>query len=332
MKRQVPQHILRLSISIIVSGVLLWLLSRNIPLDSTLAALSDIRWRYLPVLMVVWSLPLLTRTLFWQALLSWRIRFLPTFYCINIGFLVNNTLPFRAGDITRAVLVAQTSPKVTTLGVLGSTVVERLLDILSVLLILAGVLLLLPVDAQVAFAGAILGLVALSALVMLFLMAYFPQPIERLFNGWQERIPLLRRFDLQTKFEQVMIGVNVLTTWRGVRDVLLWVSMTWGLSLLGAWTLLLVVPTVADVENILLAVSLALVAVSVSTIFPLTFANIGAFEAAVIFALATVGVERADALAFGLLWHAGILMMNALWGVFSLLVGQFSLRDFQQLE
>lgn len=320
----------RLLLSILGSALLLWLLTRSLDWQATMTAMSGIQWRYVPLLALVWAIPLLTRTLLWQALLNWRLRFLPTFHCLNIGFLVNNTLPLRAGDVARALLISRTTTGVSAWSVLGSIVIERILDILAVLLILAGVLFFLPVQSEIVLIGAVIAAGALTILIGLILMARFPQAMQKILTWFFDRLPFLAKFGLVDKYEKAIVGVQALTTWRGLRDVFFWASVTWFFSLLGAWLLILIFPNFANTPHMIEAISLALVGISLSTVIPLTIANVGAFEGAVIFALATVGIAREEALAFGLIWHVAVILTYAFWGTFSLLVGQFTLADFQR--
>ncbi len=323
---------LRVTLSLLVSGALLYLLTLSIDWQATFATITAIRWRYVPLLALFWTLPLACRTLLGQALMQWRIRFMPTFHCLNISFLMNNTLPLRVGDVTRAVLVARTEDDVSGWAVLASIVIERILDILSVITILAIVLIFLPVGQQVVISGVILGAVSLVGLATLLVIARYPAPVLRLLDTILARVPPLQRLGLRAKAASVIEGVQAMTTVGGVRDVLLWTTLTWGLSLVGSWLLLLVLPDLAAVPNIFAGIALGLVLISLASVIPLTFGNIGAFEGAVVLAFTTIGVTREAAFAFALLWHVAVFMTYAVWGTFSLVIGQFSLADFQQAD
>ncbi len=52
------------------------------------------------------TLSLVLRALSWQVLLGQRVQWNDAFWALNAGYLVNNIIPFRAGEAARALLVA----------------------------------------------------------------------------------------------------------------------------------------------------------------------------------------------------------------------------------
>lgn len=110
------------------------------------------------------------RALQWQGALPESVPYRERYHLMGIGVFVNNVLPGKLGDLTRAFLMARTRnlPFVTTL---GSVAVCKLLEFYALMLIFAAALMSPLSPALRPFLGglkwALLGLVALSLLLWL---------------------------------------------------------------------------------------------------------------------------------------------------------------------
>lgn len=127
-------------VGLAISAITLVLALRGVRWTELLAALQAVDLRILLLAVVAFVLNLAARGLRWQTLLqplspvSWQ----EAFAFLNIGYMANDLLPLRAGEVIRAVLLAS-KKQCSTAAVLGTVVVERLLDMLT----LAGLALLL---------------------------------------------------------------------------------------------------------------------------------------------------------------------------------------------
>ncbi len=101
-------------------------------------------------LMIV--LGLFARARSWFVLLGERAPYPKVFWALNEGYLLNNVLPLRLGELGRAYSVSQSS-QVTGGAALASVVVERLID---VAVSLAGVALAISAIAAPVWAGRVL--------------------------------------------------------------------------------------------------------------------------------------------------------------------------------
>jgi glycosyltransferase 2 family protein len=121
----------------LIVGVFVWLAVRTIDLELTWQALreSDAVWVVPSVALVALSVPL--RALRWWAVFSPSRR--PplgvTTKAVLIGLFFNNILPFRAGEAARLVYLARRAG-VSRAETLATVVVERVFDVLALVLIL----------------------------------------------------------------------------------------------------------------------------------------------------------------------------------------------------
>lgn len=140
----------KIGIGLAVSAVALYVTLRHIALDDLARAVAAAR--------VVWFLPALacfalmfaTRARRWAVLLG-GTPFWTTFFAMNIGYMMNNTLPLRVGEVGRAFIIGERTG-LGTARALSSVIVERVIDLASVVLMFLLFAQLVPMP--VAFARA----------------------------------------------------------------------------------------------------------------------------------------------------------------------------------
>ena len=129
-------------------------------------------WMLLPSFALV-VLCLFLRTWRWQWLLRavGRVPFGPAFRATNIGIGANMVLPARAGEFLRAYALGRATGYSKT-AIFATLVVERILDGLTILLTLLGVILLGVRGQELQTIGAVGGVFYLAALAGLLLFFY----------------------------------------------------------------------------------------------------------------------------------------------------------------
>ncbi len=134
----------------------------------------------------------LIRSWRWQVLLApiSPVGFRTAFRATVIGFAANLLLPARAGEFLRAYVVARHEP-VKAASVFATVVVERLLDLVMVLLLFAVAIRFAGVPVRPAIAGAGWAAAAAAAvgLVLLFVLAGHPERVGRIADGAGRWLP-----------------------------------------------------------------------------------------------------------------------------------------------
>ena len=280
-----------LILGILFSVVFLWVALRDLGWQAMGEILQQARWGYLLPAFGLWSLGLGVRAIRWRVLLADRAPLRPTFHILNIGFLINNTLPFRVGELARAYLIGRRAPGVSVWAALSTILTERILDMLMVVLMLAAVLPTLAVDQTAVTSGLLLGVAAVAGFGLLLVFAHRPDFARALLRLATRILPPLSRLGLADLLDRALDGLRPLGTRRGLLGALLWTGAAWGCSIAGAWVLALALPDLPATPVMRAALTLSVVAASFSIIVPFTLASVGPFEAAAIFALLTAGVS-----------------------------------------
>jgi hypothetical protein len=100
-----------------------------------------------------------------------RLRLGRAFRILNVSYLVNGVLPLRLGEVARVYLATRAEPPVRLFTSASTVIVERLLDLLAVLILLGAALAIsptLPAEYRTAgFAGALTLSAGFAVLVVL---------------------------------------------------------------------------------------------------------------------------------------------------------------------
>ncbi len=120
---------------------LLWIAFRNVEFDRLLQGLKNADYKWVVLSLVFASLAYLSRARRWVILvhpLGYKPSFSSTFYALMTGYMANLALP-RIGEITRCVALGK-KEKIPVDQLIGTVVIERTVDLVALLSILAGLI------------------------------------------------------------------------------------------------------------------------------------------------------------------------------------------------
>ena len=263
-----------------------------------LAAFQTARYQFVALSVVGLFITLVVRGVRWSVLTEGRLSSVDAFWLFNIGFLFNNVLPARLGEITRAFLAGH-RPDMHFTSALSSIIVERLFDMVSVAIQLGVVLLILPLPQWAKSAGIVMGASAIIGIVVLAVAARYP---DWGLNVGSTLLALLPRIDRDQAREFIQPYVEGLG---GVSNMNIFVGglllslLAWAVSGLTAWLLMLAFWDRAS----LISGQLAVAAAGLGVAIPGAPGGVGPFEWAVINALAAIHLDLDIARSYALALH-----------------------------
>jgi uncharacterized protein (TIRG00374 family) len=139
-------HRLKVGIGIIVSAAGVWLSMRDVRPVEVWAALRNANYLGFVAVTLLTLLAFMVRAIRWQSLLRTPrpLSYDSLFSATMIGFMANNMLPLRLGEFVRAWALARRE-KLSKTTVLATVIVERVVDMLTLLGILGVALLVHPI-------------------------------------------------------------------------------------------------------------------------------------------------------------------------------------------
>ena len=297
----------RFWIGIVIAGLSLWYVARGIPVEEVLEAMSKADL----VVLFALSVPCYVIAT-WVRALRWRHLTNPIadfpraslFRAQALGFMVNNLLPLRVGEFVRSWYLAR-QHGVSATAVLGTVVIERVIDVTCVLLIAAGSLTWVGRGGEGVLAqGTLLLLPAACVPVIgLVVIRLFPERILSVARFFARPLPVRVGAVLERLLESFAEGLQSLTfgthlIWIFVHSIVIWLILSTIPLLAGIYAFGI---DLGSYTETLMVSWLLLAAVGVAVAIPSTPGFFGTYQLAFNSVLERFGVSPAEALALGLL-------------------------------
>jgi glycosyltransferase 2 family protein len=229
------KHLRTFVVLALVAG-LLALFLHNVDLWRVAGDIVRARPEWLGLSLATMFVNLAIRALRWQYLLAplGDASFGNAFRATAVGYAASSVLPARAGEVIRPYFLARHEHMSAT-GVFATVILERLLDLVAVLLLLALFVLLFGDDvgagnpsrfAAVKWAGALAGSASVAALVVLFVVAREPERLLRVMTRLERALPSRFVGMIAHVFDRFVIGLGTMR-----RPGRLLVALTWSFPL-----------------------------------------------------------------------------------------------------
>ena len=328
--REPPVFLKRLRIvaGVGVSLALFVYLLRSVDLPELGRQLALTQWWWVLPAVAVGPLGLWARAMRWRYLFPRNLEPTGLVAANMIGYMANNVLPLRAGELVRVYVVARRLSQHR--GSLGSSmwlagatvVVERVLDSLTLVLFLAVLMFVIPVPRAFQYAAGLILAVDAIAATTLFALAVAPGRSRRLLTRLCRRRPALGARATGV-LDMFLRGIEGVRTPAHLGPLAAWTALAWILPALGAWTVLRAV----HLDLPLVAGWTVLTFVGFGISIPSAPGYIGVWHAAAVLALSIFGVSQATAVGYALLYHASQFVPITLAGWLFLLREHMTLGE-----
>lgn len=305
-RRTAARGILGIGISVVAA----YLLIRSVDVGAALEVLRQANLAIVALMAVAVFLDVASRAARWRGLLApiAHVRYPRVLGYTFVGYLANNVLPARLGELVRSHALGE-GEGISRTTVLGTVVVERIVDTVIVVGLAALAVVVLRVGGIVSTA-VILGAVFVGILVVLLGLSVVSHrlPGSDRATGLIERVP--RLLDLARRLRE---GLAVVGSPRAVVTAVFFSVVAWTFSIstfvLGGAALGI---GITPMQGALMTSGVAL-----ATIVPSGPGFLGTFELTAVGIATQFGIDRDSAFAMALLVHAMILLVTSAGGAIS---------------
>jgi uncharacterized protein (TIRG00374 family) len=311
---------LGLLVSALFIGLFLWGIDLRKAWDALLDANYGIALLSLPVYLVaVWF-----RTIRWQVLLRplGEFRGVRLFPLVIIGFMTNNLIPARIGELVRAYLLGEREGT-SKAAALGTIAVDRLFDGLTLVLMLAIVGAVAGVNDVLRATAIVSAAVFGAALVVMLAVASSETRARTLVGLVLRRLPERLRAPADALVERFLVGLRSLRSPSDMALVALWSTVSWLLEATMYYMIGLAFHLGLGFHIYLLITAAANLAIS---IIP-TSGGVGPFEVVTKETVVFFGARESSAVAYAAALHALLLFPVILLGLYFLWAINISLSD-----
>ncbi|HOW51875.1 MAG TPA: lysylphosphatidylglycerol synthase transmembrane domain-containing protein [bacterium] len=312
-------------IGLIVTIVLFWLLFRQIDLVLFLRYLADSNLFYVAAGMALYLFSFIVRGLRWRALLGHlkKISLIESIRLVMAGYAVNNVLPSRIGEFTRAYLAGSRNG-ISRTAAFASIFVERIFDGLTVFLILAALLFTYPFPGWVRNLAELAGIIFVSLFLFVLLSSFSDLPI-RIVRAVSGRVPqwLAMPFDLLEKF---LHGTRAIESLGQLATVLILSFAVWTIEI-GVYVLIV---KAFGLDIPWIAYLLMLVTVNMGMLIPSTPGGLGVFQFAVVKSLEIFAIVTTLGMAVSLVLHMAQIVPVTIIGLIWLWRNHISIATLEK--
>jgi dolichyl-phosphate beta-glucosyltransferase len=298
--------------SLLIGSLLLYYACVYFNVGEAVSIIKRAKGIYLLVALVLLVMAYLLRARRWMV---WEkdLRYWDSFKLILVGFMGNNVLPARMGEILRAHCASyRISNSLGRTATLASIVVERVLD--GFVLAIIGLVGLLFVHLD---RGLFVALVAVCVLFFvltagLLVSVYCHDAIRRLMAATKKIFPGHLTDFGKEKIDYFLDGLLLIRGFDRMCKALITTALVWVIELCMYYFIANGVSSNISIQRC----SIFLVAVNYASLFPLTVGGIGAIESAVTLYLIALGIPANDSLAMVILQHGYQFTFTTLLGTY----------------
>jgi uncharacterized protein (TIRG00374 family) len=318
-----------LIIGSIFSAFFLYLALRGIEWGVLWGVLKQTKITYVVPVIVLSFASHYFRSYRWKFMLI-PVKRIPTrslFSATMIGFMANNLLPARLGELVRAYTLGMRE-HISRTASFATIVYERIIDVFSLLVLVW--LMLSRVPGPEWLRKSALWLLAANVLLMIamLVMERHPGLVTRIVSKLSNRLSERTQARIHRATEGYLGGLAGMTRVNTLVPIALTSVPVWGFAMIGIYlcfrALGIDVPPVASVALVVL--------VAMGSMIPSAPAYLGTTQYACIVGLGLFGIGKTEALAFSILYHALQFFPVTGLGLYLLWKSHIRLRDISKKQ
>jgi len=287
-------------------------------------ALADANYWWFAPAVAVWFVAAWFRSLRWRYLLR-PIADIPTgtlYPVVIIGYMANNLLPARTGELVRAYIMGERH-RLSLMATLGTIAVERLFDGLVLLAFLVLVGAFVGLNKELTVLAIAMSLTFVAVFAVFLYVASSPERAQRLIEALVRFVPARARERARGWAGAFVAGLDALRSPAALAIVVLTSTVAWALEA----TMYFMVGVAFSLGEAFPIYQMVVAAANLAITLPSTSGGIGPFEALAKETLVFVGVGTSAAAAYAVALHALLLLPVVVAGIIFLWVINLSLGE-----
>ncbi len=327
------KNALKAFLGIVISALLLYYAVRDVSFDELTNALSHANYLYvLPALA-------LTFLFYWFRAVRWRymllaikpVRDSQLFTITVIGFMANNVLPVRIGEVVRAYLLGKRENLSKSL-TLATIVVERILDGLTILSFLIPAfliperILLSSFPAWLKQLGIALLLFYAGLIIFLFLLNFYSGTVTRIVAKLVSPFSHQLSDRLVSMLGSFCVGLKIFKSWPQIFWIFFYTYSIWVIASLVV--MLFLYSFHFSISRYAPFLLLAIMAVGVA--IPSSPGFIGTLQYFCVTALSFFGISESEALGFSIVYHASQYIPVTVLGLYFMWRGHLHFKEITE--
>jgi len=317
----------KLTMGIIIGVVLVYLSIRGIHFQDVADGFKTIRYGYVIAVLMILLVMQALRSWRWGVILSpmEKVDQLSLFSVTSVGFLAIIALPARIGELARPYLIANKSQIGMTAAV-GTILVERVFDCLTVLFIFLVALFLTPLPPWLVKSGIVFFLITLIIFSIMIFMIIKREASLTALNSLFRKLPEKYIRTINHLFHQFIDGFKIITDIRLLFHVALLSIVIWLVDVVAIYCTFLAFGFTLPVVAAFVVMIILMIGITI----PTAPGFVGNWHFSCIVGLSLYDIPKTDAFAFAVIFHIIFIGIVIILGLMFLPFNKFSLSDLKQ--
>ncbi|MCK3686281.1 lysylphosphatidylglycerol synthase transmembrane domain-containing protein [Maribellus sp. YY47] len=315
-----------------VGAFIFWLIYKDQDIEHIKSVLkNDVKYGWVWLSLFLGLLSHISRTLRWGMMIEpvgHKPRFINTFLAVMVGYLMNMAFP-RMGEVSRCGVLARYE-KISFTKLIGTVVAERLIDVLSLLILLGIVIvsqfgkMLNFIDANPEIKGKLMAVIGSPVLIIVVVVVVILFIVFR--KAFKHTVIFRKIMEIVSNFKEGFISIRNMENkgWFFFHS-----AFIWGMYYLMLYVIFFAFEFTSDLNPI--AGLTTFVLASFGMVAPVQ-GGIGAWHFMAKEALSLYGVANENGIIFAFVAHTSMTVMIILIGIISLLILPFINRRNDVVE
>ncbi len=304
-------------LGILISIFFLWLAFRKVSIPEMLEAIRDANYWYFIPASIFLFLSLWFRAFRWKYFFKSikSVRMSNLFASMMIGYMANNVFPMRLGEFLRAYSIGRTAD-VSKMSSFATIVVERVLDLLTLLLLLGLAFFLQPFPKWIQDSGVVILAITVGAVLFMGFLVFKTAPTLRFLEKLLSPLPEKWREKILEYTESLIEGFSVLKNPQYYLIVGILSLLIWGSYVAITYLVLMSFGIVQQYHLSILACVVVQIMIGIGVTIPSSPGYVGTYHYLAMQALAIYGVGQSEALSFAIVLHLFNYIPSTLVGLY----------------
>jgi uncharacterized protein (TIRG00374 family) len=331
---------LSLLFGIIISVILIWFLFRNIEFSKLVDALKGANYLWLAPNIILIIITMYLRAFRWKFMLNpiKHVEFSKLIAATCVGFMANNILPARLGELVRAYSLSTQDKEISKSASLATIFVERMVfDLVALLMIFGAIItyssklreqleLNIYFSENMIYGSKIAVIIAIAGLIFTLILAHKPEQSGHLITKYLFFFPAKFKQFIRSIIDRFSHGLRFLISIKSVIYVALITFLIWIIMGISNYFVFLAFGFDISVD----ASFVLLVVVSILIMAPSTPGFLGVYHYGVVISLGIYGITDEKARACALVLHAAQYFIVTLMGFYFLKKEHLSLKKLEE--
>ncbi len=318
-------------IGLLISAVFLYLAARNVDFPEVAAALSRANYWWLIPGVAFMFISLIIRAYRWHFFMEpiKNVPLRPLFSAMMIGYMANNVFPLRLGEVMRALAIGR-SAQISRASAFATIIVERIIDILSLLVILGFTVFFHKFPPEIKQAGLIIFFGALGIIGFIVLLMEKTEATLRWVKKLSGFLPKRAQEFVQHLLRSFLAGFEIFRHTHHYFSIIVQSIVLWVLYAGIIYVTFFAFNIKLENDAIIVASLVILVMISIGIMIPSSPGFVGTYHYLAMQGLALFGVPESDALSFAIVLHISNYIPITLVGMYYFWKENLHFRDALQ--